>query len=254
MRYSLLLIVTAIMMSGSAEANLWGLSSTENIVLEKEYVKVEIKGERAAVMGTFVFKTQRNRGRAKGYSLCLPVYAAPDTDPASIKVVIGVPMDAGEGRDLHGPDHKPPLRKLPLTNYRKKPFGELPTVNGQRPFWFEAKVAKHDLQGPCMVVKVYYEQQLADGVFIYTPIIPDQIPDHDYGTISVSADRPIEMVGKNGHRITKVKDALIFQPSHKQAIIVRSVVDNGDGKRTDDGHVEKTTENNRPTPLLVEVK
>ncbi len=222
MRYLLLIIVMPIIMSGSAEANLWGHSLTDSIVLEKEQVAVEIKGAKATVIGTFMFTMRKTRDRSKGYHLFLPVYASPDTDPASIKVTIGVPMDAGDGQDLLEPDHTPPVRTLLLTHWRKPPFEEMPTVKGQRPFWFKAYVAKSDLKGSKMLVKIFYEQTLSDGVFIYTPIIPDQLANHDYGTISVSADRPIEVMEKKRLQMSKENNDLAFKPVHKQAIIVRA--------------------------------
>ena len=216
------ILLAAISCIGSAEANLFGVREEKRLVLEKENVHIEIEGDRAHVRGTFQFDVKGNRTGLSGLDLFLPVYAEPGTDPATLNVVIGLFEETGEGSDLL--DQEPPIRKLQVLHYKKEPpVVELPTIKGQQVFWFVTKVRTAEMEKSGMQARIYYEQPLNDGTFIYTPIIPEQVKDRDYGSIHINSDQPLQVLGRNAY-LKDADDTLIFTPSHKEAIIIRKQV------------------------------
>ena len=108
-------------------------------------------------------------------------------------------------------------------------FGELPQIEGQRVYWFYVS----DLpQFPATTagekphqttLKIRYTQKLSNDKFIYTPLIPNQKKDQDYGSITASADRKLTLLDSSKHSFVEEEGKFIIEPSDKRAIIVQVV-------------------------------
>ena len=191
--------------------------------LEKEKVEVAIKKDLAEVTGTFTFHAEKAGQHSyanHNFDLYLPVYAAEGTPTDEI-----MPSMTMAGKELKvtalRPDIKP--KKVSI----KQGFGLMPKVEGQRVYWFWTHVRERNSykKGETIpdhyTVKIHYKQKLAGGKFIYTPLISKQKEGKDYGSITLSADRPMTLIDAKQHDFKKQGESLVVEPSHKREIVVQ---------------------------------
>ena len=86
----------------------------------------------------------------------------------------------------------------------------------------EVRIAEVEPEPAQLTVKIRYHQKLSKGKFIYTPLIPNQKKDKDYGSITVSADRKLTLLDADKHSFVEEKGKFIIEPSHKHAIVVQA--------------------------------
>lgn len=211
-------LATAFLLTTSAGANLALPHVEVHSRLAHEEVEVKITGDTAEVTGTFSYTLPP--GWYSDLKLYLPVYAAE-----------GTPVED------FTPDITLEEQKLDVRFIKKewekgsddiKAFGELPQLEGQRVHWF---MVPHVPQQPALtekekgikkfILKIRYTQKLSHDKFIYTPLIPNEVKQLDYGTITVSADKPLMLIDEDQHVFEKVKRKYVIKPSDKRAIIVQ---------------------------------
>jgi hypothetical protein len=89
--------------------------------------------------------------------------------------------------------------------------------------WFKANFSTRRAKpGDIIQAEITYDQALADGKFIYTPIIPKEEKGKDYGSISISADLPLSLESPKTHEFEEKGRKLIVEPHHLHSIIVRA--------------------------------
>ena len=186
-----------------------------HVHLAHEDVHCDIKGDEAVVTGTFIFDRH-----PEGFNipvLYLPVYAVEGTPVKQM-----MPTFTVDGRKLKV--HF--VEKSWENNHNIKAFGQLPQIEGQRVYWFYVSdlpsypVTTADEKPRQTTLKIRYTQKLSNNKFIYTPLIPNQKKDKDYGSITVSADRPLRLLDAEKHSYEVAKKKLIIDPSDKRGIIV----------------------------------
>ncbi len=190
-----------------AFSNLAAPTNEKRVALHEESVEVKIVGDKAEVSGKFQFSVTRSYVDESEYELYLPVYANAGTKPEEISPTISK-------------GGKP----LVVEHVSKPPFKEIPKLTGQSPFWFRAVVSVEDMYagtGKKLTIQIHYHQSLANGAFIYTPLIPKQHKSVDYGSISFTADRGMKLQSPKTHVFSEKGDKLIVEPHHARSIIVK---------------------------------
>lgn len=200
----------------AAQANLALPHVEVHSQLAHEQVEIKIAGDRGEVTGTFSYTTPE--GWYSDLKLYLPVYAAE-----------GTPVDAFRP-ETHLGDQKLDVvfvKKEWETDRNITDFGVLPQIEGQRVHWFmvphvpqQPSLTEGEAENKKVMLKICYTQKLSNGKFIYTPLIPKQQKDKDYGDITVSADRPLTLLDADTHRFVSNDDKLVVEPSDKRAIVV----------------------------------
>ena len=97
-------------------------------------------------------------------------------------------------------------------------FGSMPQIEGQKVYWFSVSFSPKLKKE---TVEIHYRQNLAAGKFIYTPLIPKQVEGNLYGSISLAADQPMNLLNPDQHRFKKTDGKIVVEPAHKRAIIVQ---------------------------------
>jgi len=208
-------LATAFLLTSSANANVAPDPVEMHFHLAHEEVLCAIEGDQAVVTGTFTFDRH-----PEGFNvpvLYLPVYAVEGTP---VKEMMPTFTMNDQKLDVHF------VEKRWENNYNIKKFGDLPQLEGQRVYWFyvpnlpQFPVTSADDTPRQTTLKIRYTQKLAGGKFIYTPLIPKQQEGKDYGSITVSADRPLTLIDADKHSFEKDGDKFVVDPSDKRGIIV----------------------------------
>lgn len=99
--------------------------------------------------------------------------------------------------------------------------GEMPRLDGQIVHWFvtPGHAMKH-APGHVITLEMNYTQKLSKGKFIYTPLLPGMKEGHDYGEITIVADRPLKLLDADKHEFAEKGDRLVVKPSHKRAVVI----------------------------------
>ena len=185
--------------------------------LKQEAVEVVITGTTAKVTGHFEFLVTSHYFDKSKYELFIPVYAAEGTDPEAIKLVLTF-----EGKPLA------------VSHTTGQSFGEIQSIPGQKPCWFTATVSADGVKpdtGKPLKVGMSYSQELSNGAFIYTPLIPKEEKGKDYGSITLSAEGPLTLSDPEKHTFTKDGEKLVVDPHHTRSIIVKAAAPAESGKR-----------------------
>lgn len=202
-------LATAFLLTSSANANLALPHIEIHSQLAQEQVDIKITGDQGEVTGTFKYiKTVEDY---YDLTLYLPVYAKEGTPVKDFTP------------DIHFGD-----QKLEVVFVKKeweqerdiRDFGSLPQVEGQRVYWFMIPHVPQQPEQKEFTLKIRYTQKLAGGKFIYTPLIPKQLEGKDYGSITISADRPLTLIDADKHSFEKDGDKFVVDPSDKRGIIV----------------------------------
>ena len=180
-----------------------------------EKVQIIIVGDRAKVSGTygFTFQGTRNTGRYIHLPIFLPVYGAKGAPAKGM-----TPKYMEEGYDEW--DVMEPVEPEHDSKAIAS-FGDMPQLEGQVVHWFVAN--RHAVRLPSrtvMSLKMEYWQELSNGKFIYTPLLPNMKKDHDYGEITIVADRPLKLLNADKHDFVQKEDRLTVEPFHKRAVVV----------------------------------
>ena len=183
--------------------------------LVHEDVHCEIKGDEAIVTGTFTYESKHLD--YLDLNLYLPVYAKQGTPVEQMKPEI----------KMHGKALEVKFIKKQWESHSDiTSFGKLPQLEGQRVYWF---LAPHIPQLPVtnaedkpqkLLAQIRYTQKLSNGKFIYTPLIPKQKKGVDYGSITVSADRPLKLQNSESHDFIEKDGKFVIEPSDKRGIVV----------------------------------
>ena len=99
-------------------------------------------------------------------------------------------------------------------------FGKLPQLEGQEVYWFLVPHVPQQPEKTEMTLEIRYNQELSNGKFIYTPLIPGMKKDHDYGSISLSGDRPLTLLDPDKHDFVMDGEKIVVHPSDKRGIVV----------------------------------
>ena len=87
--------------------------------------------------------------------------------------------------------------------------------------WFKVSVEPdHAGRDRTMEAKITYSQALADGKFIYTPIIPKEDKGKDYGSITLGSKSPLSLISATKHTYKEEDGKLIVEPHHLRSIVV----------------------------------
>ncbi len=242
---SVLTTLAVALVCSSAKANLAIPHLEVHSQLVSEAVEVEITGDKAEVTGTFTYTKPKEA--YFDLKLYLPVYAQEGTPVKQIQPeifmgekklevypVIDMKIDIAHPTVTPRPTTKDNDSGLDISQFyggltvdsNIADFGELPQLEGQRVYWF---MVPHVPQYPVLTgndvtkdfsLKIRYTQKLSNNKFIYTPLIPKQKKEVDYGSISVSADRKLSLLDSNKHSFVEKEGKLIIDPSDKRAIVV----------------------------------
>jgi hypothetical protein len=194
-----------------SEANIGFVPLDAQLVTEK--VEICIAGDQATVSGTFEFRVKPPRFRRQGipfWNIYLPVYAKrgasiPDITPTIL-----------QGRRKLAVDFvNEDQRALP------QEFRGLPSIPGQEVHWFRVHTGVQKKSLLPFKLRMSYKQALAGGRFIYTPLIPGMEAGRDYGTITLTSDRPLVLENAAKHQFSGNSSRLVVKPAHKRAIVVR---------------------------------
>ena len=205
--------VAAALSISAAQANPRIVSVEVHAQLLHEEVDVRIEKEVATVSGTYKFKND-----SRGYvnlQIYLPVYAKEGTPEEQMRPVFKID---GE-QELKARFIKAEWEK---SDRNIKSFGELPQLEGQRVYWFLVPYIAQQPGQKDFTLGITYKQQLSGDKFIYTPLIPKQMKDHDYGSITLSADRPLKLVDSGKHDFVEKDGKLVVEPSDKRGIVVEA--------------------------------
>lgn len=189
---------------------------TVTVRLYLEKVDIKIVGDVAKVSGTYNFSHDGGDHVHFLYlPVCLPVYAAKGT-----RVEEMTPKFKMDGDEIWEPMDKLDLEQESDSKAISS-FGEMPQLEGQDLQWFQIHMAPRPRRlGDRILIEIQYTQKLAWDKFIYTPLIPHQKEGKDYGTISVSADRPLALLDSDKHDFVQEDGKFVVKPSHKRAIVV----------------------------------
>lgn len=205
MRTALPFLTVAVAVAIPALANPIAVPIADQVVLDEEAVDISIDGGKATVSGVYDFAIEGAYAYKPDYEIHIPVYAAEGTKAEEITPKISL-----DGKDME------------VTRSTETPVRNLPGIDGQSPVWFKATVKKAALQPKgAAKVKITYGQALAGDRFIYTPIIPNQHRNKDYGSITLGSTGTLELEGAEAHKFKKVGGKLIVEPHHLRAIIVK---------------------------------
>lgn len=208
---SLLTAATAALVISAAHANPRIPDREIHAQLVHEEVDIRIAGDQAKVTGIYKFKNDARD--FVNLMIYLPVYAKEGTPVEEMKPVFALPAGAlQEARFI-----KAEWEKL---DGNIKAFGELPQIEGQRVYWFMVPYLSQKPNQTEFTLNITYSQKLTGEKFIYTPLIPNQKKDHDYGSISISADRALSLKDSDKHDFVKKGSKLVIHPADKRAIIV----------------------------------
>ena len=194
-----------------------------------EKVQIIIVGDRAKVSGTYTFL--RNGAFGGDYFVLLPVFLpvygakdapAEDMTPKYMEVSHEMPPEHWEVGDERW-DEMWPVQ--PEDNAKAiASFGQMPQLDGQVVHWFKMRLPRMQLpvgrMSSMITVKMEYWQKLSNGKFIYTPLLPNMKKDHDYGEITIVADRPMKLLDAEKHDFVQKEDRLVVEPFHKRAVVV----------------------------------
>ena len=107
-------------------------------------------------------------------------------------------------------------------------FGKLPQIEGQRVYWFmvphvpqQPDLTYDEQSGKTFSLKIRYTQKLSHDQFIYTPLIPKQDKNKDYGSITITADKPLMLIDEDKHEFEKGHRKYVVEPSDKRGIVVQ---------------------------------
>jgi hypothetical protein len=213
----ILFALAALALVPPSEANIGLVPLDAQLVTEK--VEVRIAGDQATVSGTFEFRVKSPRNLNYGIpflNIYLPVYAKRGASIPDITPTIVL------GRKKLTVDHvKENERALP------REFGGLPSIPGQEVHWFRVHTGVQKKSSLPFKLKMSYQQQLARGRFIYTPLIPGMEAGRDYGTITLTSDRPMVLENAAKHQFSGNSSRLVVKPAHKRAIVVRMKSNHG---------------------------
>jgi hypothetical protein len=205
------LLGLALALLSSAEANPLPLPRDANMYLIHEKVTVQISGQTAVVTGNYKFKVPaEGSGEIRLY---LPVYASPNDDKQS--------MDAMLISEL-GIHKMSPSESNYFVRKIEEAGPAMPGLEGQEVRWLCAGIKNEHREAMEVDYFIHYRQALSRGRFIYTPLIPNMITDHDYGTITIKSDDGFKLLDQDGHQFEEAPGQIIVKPAHKRAIIVES--------------------------------
>lgn len=216
-----IILCAALFAGATVSANLAIPHDEADSFLVREEVAVRLGEHHAEVTGSFTYHVDRVPLRTRAetsadyplLTLYLPVYAAEDADLEEIK-----PRVTHREKELKLDEFwDQPNRKTTILNPNAGRFGTMPQLKGQKVFWFSVSFLPLERKE---TVSIRYRQKLSGGKFIYTPLIPKMKEGEDYGTITVSADRPIRLLDEDGHEFEKDGGTFLIQPAHKRAIVV----------------------------------
>ena len=181
--------------------------------LVHEEVEVNIEHNTAKVSGIYKFKNDARD--FVNLQIYLPVYAKKGTPEEQMR-----PEFKMNGKQvLQARFIKAEWEKM---DSNIKSFGELPQLEGQRVYWYLVPYLAQQPGQKDFTLQINYKQELSNDKFIYTPLIPRQKEGHDYGSITLSADRPLKLIDSDKHDFVEKDSKLVVEPNDKRGIVIEA--------------------------------